>query len=56
MATTTLTSAISVDPDKGSVTLPLFQGTSHGKNVYYVITDSSDPADAQARGLDSSPK
>lgn len=54
--TTTLTSATKVDVAGGAVTLPLYQGTSKGTKVYYVITDSSDPADAQARGLDPAPK
>lgn len=56
VASTTLTSAISIDSKAGTVTLPLYQGTSGSQDVYYVITDDSNPADAAARGLDSSPK
>ncbi|HEY7125959.1 MAG TPA: hypothetical protein VH540_18540 [Ktedonobacterales bacterium] len=33
------------------VTFPLHQGTSNGQTVYYVITESSDQADAMARGV-----
>ena len=38
------------------VTLPLFRGTSRGQTVYYVITDSSDRADAAVRQVNYSPK
>src|SRR5215472_9706554 len=38
-----------VNADFTQVTLPLFRGTSHGQTVYYVITDSSDTADAATR-------
>ncbi|HEX4018219.1 MAG TPA: FHA domain-containing protein [Frankiaceae bacterium] len=36
--------------------LPLQQGTSGGKTVYYVVTESSDKADAAARKVNYSPK
>jgi hypothetical protein len=38
------------------VQLPLMQGTSGGKTVYYVVTESSDKADAAARHVNYSPK
>lgn len=38
------------------VTFPLHQGTSNGQTVYYVITESSDQADAMARGVNFSSK
>lgn len=49
-ANVVLPSAISVDPDAGIVTLPLHRGTAHGTTVWYVVTDSSDQADARKRG------
>jgi FHA domain len=36
--------------------LPLQQGTSGGQTVYYVVTESSDMADAAARHVNFSPK
>ena len=42
--------------DHSTVTLPIFQGTSHGGTVWYVITNSSSQADALARGVNFSPK
>jgi len=45
-----LPNAISVDPEANTVTLPLHRGTAGGKTVWYIITDSSDRADAQRRG------
>jgi len=45
-----LPSAISVDPEADTVTLPLHRGTAGGKPVWYIVTDSSDRADAQRRG------
>lgn len=38
------------------VTFPLFMGTSQGKTVWYVITDSSDQQDASTRGVLYTPK
>ena len=54
--TNTITSAISVNPLAETVTLPLFQGTSGGQTVWYIITDSSDQNDASARGVNFAPK
>ncbi len=45
-----------LNADFTQATLPLFRGTSHGQTVYFVITDSSDRADAAARGVNYAPK
>jgi hypothetical protein len=45
-----LPNTISVDPDAGIVTLPLHRGSAHGTTVWYIVTESSDKADAQQRG------
>lgn len=50
-----LHSAISVDADANTVTLPLFRGTAAGQTVWYIVTDSSDAADATARGVVHAP-
>ena len=42
--------------DHSQVTLPIYQGTSQGQAVWYVITDSSNQADAQTRGVNFAPK
>lgn len=39
-----------------TATLPLYRGTSHGQNVYYVITDSSDGNFSQTFGINRSQK
>ena len=49
-----ITSAVE-HPD-GTATLPLYRGTSHGKNVYYVILDTSDGNLSQALGVNRSQK
>lgn len=41
---------------KQKVALPLFRGTSGGKAVTYVVTDSSSRDDAAARGVAYAPK
>jgi hypothetical protein len=52
-----LTSAISVDKTASTVTLPLFEGsTKSGEPVFYIVTDSSDEADAEERGVNFAPK
>ncbi len=43
------------NPD-GTVTLPLQRGTSHGQTVWYVVLDSSDGSDADARGVNKAQK
>jgi len=40
----------------GTVTLPLYRGTSHGQTVYYVMTDSSNGNFSQQFGLNRSQK
>jgi hypothetical protein len=43
------------NPD-GTVTLPLHQGTSRGRTVWYVLLDSSSGEDAKAQGINESRK
>ncbi len=50
-----LRSAVSVDAEAHTVTLPLFRGEAAGKPVWYIVTDSSDVADAAARGVVHAP-
>jgi hypothetical protein len=50
-----LRSAISVDADANTVTLPLFRGEAAGKPVWYIVTDSSDAVDATTRGVVHAP-
>src|SRR5712691_10821090 len=45
-----------LNADFTQATLPLFRGTSHGQTVYFVITDSSDRADAAVRKVNYAPK
>lgn len=45
-----------VEHPDGTVTLPLHRGTSQGRDVYYVILDSSDGHDADALGVNESQK
>jgi hypothetical protein len=46
-----------VDQDKGTITLPLYRGElKNGKNVWYVLTDTTDKGNADALGLNHSPK
>lgn len=49
-----ITSAVEHAGD--TVTLPLHRGTSQGKTVWYVVLDSSDGADAAAKGTNRSQK
>lgn len=56
-ATLLLTSATAFDVDEASVTLPLLRGEGpDGGDVWYVVTDSSDRADAMERGVHHAPK
>jgi hypothetical protein len=32
-----------VDDQKGTITLPLYQGSVQGKKVWYILTDVNDP-------------
>jgi hypothetical protein len=46
-----------VDLDKATITLPLYRGqTKAGKNVWYVLTDTTDQGNATALGLNYSAK
>nr|MBI3613804.1 hypothetical protein [Nitrospirota bacterium] len=42
--------------DFTEVTLPIFEGQRTGETVWFVVTESSDRADAEARGVHYSPK
>lgn len=50
-----LSSALHVDAEANTVTLPLFRGDVDGRSVWYIVTDSSDAADARARGVVHAP-
>ena len=50
-----LPSTIAVDPQAHTATLPLHRGTAAGKTVWYIVTDSSDKADAQKRKANFAP-
>jgi hypothetical protein len=46
-----------VDLDKATITLPLYEGaTRSGQTVWYVVTDTDDKGNADALGLNYSPK
>jgi hypothetical protein len=46
-----------VDLDKGTITLPLYEGaTRSGQTVWYIVTDTDDKGNADALGLNYSPK
>jgi hypothetical protein len=46
-----------VDQAKGTITLPLYRGElKSGKNIWYVLTDTTDKGNADALGLNYSPK
>jgi hypothetical protein len=50
-------SVIAIDDKEATVTLPLYEGmTADGEQVYYIVTDSSDQADAEERGVNFAPK
>lgn len=50
-----LRSALGVDAAANTVTLPLFRGDVGGRTVWYIVTDSSEAADAAARGVVHAP-
>jgi hypothetical protein len=55
--TTSLPSALSIDIEHETVTLPLFKGrTAKGETVWYIVTESSSTADAKRRGVNFSGK
>lgn len=46
-----------IDFDAGTITIPLYYGTySDGEGHYYILTDTTDPTNAAALGLNHSPK
>src|SRR5207245_3875385 len=45
-----------VENGDGTVTLPLYGGTSHGKTVYYIVLDTSSGSLADALGVNRSQK
>src|SRR5271167_1938180 len=46
-----------VDLDKGTITLPLYQGAmKSGETVWYIVTDTDDKGNADQLGLNYSPK
>ncbi|HET7787141.1 MAG TPA: hypothetical protein VFL36_14310 [Myxococcales bacterium] len=45
-----------VEHADGTVTLPLYRGTSGGGTVWYILLDSSSGSDADARGINRSQK
>ena len=53
-----LLKAGTVEQDAGTVTLPLYQGRMHetGESVWYILTDTTDPENAAALGLNHSAK
>jgi hypothetical protein len=52
----TLFVASGVEHADGTVTLPLYRGTSRGRAVWYVLFDSSSGKDADAKGINRSQK
>ncbi len=51
-----LKSAVALNAKAGTVTLPLFKGSASGRDVWYVVTESSNRADARTRGVTWSPR
>ena len=51
-----LESAISLDAKAGTVILPLFNGSAGGRDVWYIVTESSNRADARSRGVTWAPR
>jgi hypothetical protein len=45
-----------VEHADGTVTLPLYRGTSHGRPVWYILLDSSSGDDASTKGINRSQK
>jgi hypothetical protein len=50
-----LPSTIAIDDAAGIVTLPLHKGSAAGKTVWYIVTDSSEKADAAKRKANFAP-
>jgi len=55
-ATFALTPAAGVDTAAGTVTLPLHQGLVGRRLVWHIVTESSDRADAERRGVSWAPR
>jgi hypothetical protein len=49
-------STIRFDEASETITLPLYLGMHNGSPVWYIVTESSDQADAAARGVNWSPR
>jgi hypothetical protein len=50
-----LKSALSVDPVRNTVVLPLYKGIARGETVYYILADSSNESQANSLGLNYAP-
>jgi hypothetical protein len=50
-----LPGTIAIDPQAHTVVLPLHKGSANGKTVWYIVTDSSDRADAAKRHANFAP-
>ena len=57
-----LLTAGTLDEDEGTITLPLYRGVldsdgpNAGRNIWYIVTDTSDEGNADALGLNFAPK
>ena len=51
-----LPSAIELNRQAGTVTLPLFKGKHDGQTVWYIVTESSNKDDAERRGVNHAAK
>ena len=51
----TIKSAIAVEPSAHTATLPLHRAVSNGTTIWYIITDSSNAADAKKLGVNYAP-
>ncbi|MEO6446308.1 MAG: hypothetical protein ABIZ91_04045, partial [Gemmatimonadaceae bacterium] len=51
-----LASTIRLDRATGNITLPIFKGQHDGKDVWYIVTESSDQRDAAKLGVNFAPK
>lgn len=52
----TLFVASAIEHGDGTVTLPIYKGTSQGRTVWYLVLDSSDGGDAAAKGANTAQK
>ena len=51
-----LASTIRLDQATGNITLPIFKGQHDGKDVWFIVTESSDQGDAAKLGVNFAPK